>query len=316
MRIDGKEIAAKIFEELATQVEELKKQSINPHVAIILVGEDESSKTYVRQKELKAQKIGVETTIKHFPKHISQKDLLSTIQQLNNEKTIHGIIVQRPLPNHINEKILDEAVLPQKDIDSFHSNSPYQMPLAAAVIKILEEVYSLKKSEEQESRSWTSQDDVILGSPAQRNDSRISTENSLSLPFTNWLAKQNIVVIGKGKTGGGPTIDLLKHMGINPSVIDSKTQNREELLKNADIVISAVGKPHVIKGSDLNPGVILVGVGMHRNDEGKLQGDYNEENIKDIASSYTPIPGGIGPVNVAMLLKNLIQAVKYLEKQS
>lgn len=269
MRIDGKKIAKDIFTHL-------QKSGIIPGLAIILVGDDPASKSYVRQKELKTVEIGGKVTIYHLPSSTSEQKLLSMIVHLNNNPSIHGIIVQRPLPPHIDSNMVSMATDPKKDIDSFHPKSPYPMPLAAAVLRILEEICSIEHQK----------------------------------ALDNWLKSKKIVVIGKGQTGGGPTIQMFKKMGIQPQIIDSKTQNLKSITKSADIIISTVGKPNVIRPEMLKKGVILVGVGQRKGKDGKFHGDYEENEIKDIASFYTPTPGGVGPINVAMLLKNLIRATK------
>ena len=279
MKINGRQIAQEIFTNLTNRVEVLKKKNIIPRLAIILVGNNPASVTYVRQKELKAKLIGAKTTILNYELGIKNEELVKKIKQLNNDKNVHGIIVQRPLPAHINQEEIDNLVNPQKDVDAFLPNSPYEMPLAKAVLFILEKIYD-------------------------------STPGVLPRNFIEWLCSKKIVVIGKGRTGGGPTILLLKKLGIESKVIDSKTINPELLTINADIIISTVGKLRTIKAENLKQGVILIGVGMSRGEDGRLHGDYEENEIENIASAYTPIPGGVGPVNVAMLLSNLIQSAE------
>lgn len=131
-----------------------------------------------------------------------------------------------------------------------------------------------------------------------------------ALSFINWMEAQNIVVVGKGRTGGAPTIDMLKSMGLKPGIVDSRTLNPRELTTKADILISCVGRPNIVTRGMIKQGVILIGVGMSKGTDGKLHGDYNEEEIKDIAGFYTPVPGGVGPVNVTCLIENLILAAE------
>lgn len=276
MKIGGKEIASQIFEETAKSVGKLKEKDIVPHLAIILVGNDPASETYVRQKKLKGEAIGARVTVLNYESGIRNLELIKTIEQLNNDNNIHGIIIQRPLPQHIDPMLINQSVDPQKDVDAFQSSSPFKMPLAAAVLIILEHIYN----------------------SINKNDQK----------FIDWLRIKNIIVMGKGQTGGRPTIESLKQLGVEPLIIDSKTQNSEYLIKQADIIICAVGKPRIIQPQMLKHGVILIAVGMFKGTDGKLHGDYEEEGIKDIASFYTPIPGGVGPINVAFLLTNLIQA--------
>ncbi|OGH18643.1 MAG: hypothetical protein A3F31_01550 [Candidatus Levybacteria bacterium RIFCSPHIGHO2_12_FULL_38_12] len=285
MKIDGKAIAREIFEELKIRVQNLKEQNIVPHLAIILVGDDPASVSYVNRKKKKGEEIGAAATMYNFPSNISTDTLLKLLKKLNEEPKIHGIIVQRPLPNHVDSELINQAVKPKKDIDAFRKDSPYLMPLASAVLKILEHIYS------------------VISSASERSLASFEMTKG-------WLKSQSIVVIGKGETGGGPVIAMLKKMGIQPCVIDSKTKNQELLTQNADIIISTVGKLNIIKSTELKKGVILIGVGMYKGIDDKLHGDYEEEDIKNIASFYTPVPGGVGPINVAMLLENLLQATK------
>jgi 5,10-methylene-tetrahydrofolate dehydrogenase/methenyl tetrahydrofolate cyclohydrolase len=195
---------------------------------------------------------------------------------------------------------------PQKDIDGFHPDSPYTLPLPLAVVRILEEVHSSLQGD-------------IVPSPRENKGTK---KTSLALEgegqgegeeFKTWLQSQHIALLGKGPTGGGPIIEYFKTLNVTPHLIDSKTKNPHDILKKADIVISAVGRENTIKSEQLNQGVILISVGINRNKENKLHGDYDEEQIKDIASYYTPTPGGVGPVNVAMLWENLLTAT---EKQT
>lgn len=265
MKIDGKAIAEKIFEELKEKVKKLQNKI--PHLAIILVGNDPASVAYVNQKKIKGEKIGAKITILNSPSTISNSELLTTIEQFNNDSNVHGIIVQQPLPPQIDVERITQTISPKKDVDGFRSNSPFEMPIFMAVEFIFE----------------------YIGCS---------------------LKNKKIVIIGKGESGGGPIIKGLQKLGISPTIIDSKTKNPTEITKNADIIICAVGKTNVIKSDMIKKGVILISVGLHKKSDGKLTGDYDEDEIKNIASFYTPTPGGIGPINVAMLLKNLIQATE------
>lgn len=283
MRIDGKEIAEKILQNLQKEVESLNAKNIIPRLAIILVGNDPASSAYVRQKDLKAARIGAKTTIKSLPSTITQNELFNVIEQFNNDPNIHGIIVQQPLPVQINENEVVKKVNPEKDIDGLHPNSPYPMPLAEAVIEILKEIY------------------LLVHAPTSQVDAQ---------KFIEWLKSKQIVVIGRGETGGKPVSEKLKNLGATPQIITRQTENPQEIIKIGDIIISAVGKRNLINASDVKKEAILIGIGMQKGDDGKLHADYEEEEINDLASFYTPVPGGVGPVNVAMLLKNLIDASK------
>lgn len=278
MKIDGREIAGEILEELKTKVAKLKKKQIIPMLAIILAGNDPASVTYVRQKELKAQSIGAKTIIKQFSPKISELKLIQTIQQFNDNRDIHGIIVQQPLPSHIDVQTVTLAISSKKDIDGFNPKSKFQSPIAKAVIKILKKVY------------------IYIYTP------RVEPQ------FINWLKTKKIVVIGKGETGGKPIINTLQKLGVQPLIIDSKTLNPQDITKTADIIISTVGKGNIINSKMIKKGAILMSVGLHKDRDGKLHGDYEEKAIENIASFYTSTPGGVGPINVAMLLENLITA--------
>lgn len=287
MKIDGNAIAETILEKLKIEISWLAQKGEIPHLVIALVGDDPASIAYVRRKEIKAKSIGIQPTIVKLDSRITTQELLKTIERYNHDDLVSGIIVQRPLPLHIDNERVNLAVNPKKDIDGFHPKTKFIMPLAAAVLLILEHVYS-----------------------SIHHYKKIVDKKSFKL----WLSDKKIVVIGKGQTGGGPTIELLKKMNINPAIIDSRTKNPKEIIKNADIVITAVGKKGVLRKNMFKQDVILIGVGMHRGEDGRLHGDYEENDIKNIASYYTPIPGGVGPVNVAMLLANLVSAAKTQKK--
>lgn len=294
MIVDGREIAQKIFSELKKRVEKLKEKDITPHLHIITITTDSASQAYVSQKKLKGGEIGAKITVENLSPNIKTEDLLERIRKLNNDNCVHGIIIQRPVPKHIDENTIANSIDPNKDVDGFHPNSKFTPPIALAVLKILEKVYA-------------STPGVDVQKPQR---------------FSNWLGSKKIAVIGRGVTAGKPIIKTLEKMRITLNVETSKTEN-QEILKSSDIVICAVGKPNIIKKDDLKnslpagrQGVILIGVGMFKGKDGKFYSDYNEEDIKDVASFYTPTPGGVGPVNVAMLLSNLIKGTENLHYQN
>lgn len=261
MKINGRKIAREILDELKIKVQKL---NVIPTLAIILVGDNPQSVAYIEQKELKATRIGAKVIINKLDEKISESELLQIVQNLNNDSSIHGIIIQRPVPNISSEK-LDRAVTPEKDVDGFNSASNFEPPIAKAIIKILKSV--------------------------EPN-----------------FANKKIAIIGRGETGGKPIIKTFQKMGVEFSVVDSKTENGELTTESADIIISAVGKPNILNSETIKKGSIILSVGLHKGSDGKLHGDYNEEEIEKVASFYTPTPGGVGPVNVAMLLQNLVEA--------
>lgn len=265
MKIDGKQIASEILEDLKSQVLKLKEKGVIPTLAIILIGDDQASESYIKQKELKAGEIGAEIKLFRF-KETNRKDLLKLIKNLNIDPKIHGIIVQRPLPEEFDRNLISEAINPLKDVDGFNPDSEFDAPVAEAVVKILQ----------------------IIG----ESD----------------LVQKQIVIIGKGETAGGPIIKFLRETGCRPEIIDKKTPNPENAIKEADIIISAVGHEKIFDTNLLKNNQILIGVGLYMGDDGKLHGDYPDEEVEGKVKYFTPRIGGVGPVNVAYLMKNLLEA--------
>lgn len=280
MKIDGRAMARKIYVKLKKDVEVLHAKGIQPQLVVILVGNDAGSKAYIRQKINRGTEIGVLVILKRFPRHTSEKTLLAFVEKQNADPSVHGIIIQRPLPIQISSERLKSAVVPEKDVDGFHPESTFEPPLALAIMHILQEIYT------------------------KQNGSHLDS----SIPFKQWLSNKTIAFVGRGEAGGRPVISHVEKLGIPYSIVHSQTAHPRDILQTADIIISAVGKKAIITSTMLKKGVILIGIGLHKGEDGKLHGDYEEEEIKDIASYYTPTPGGVGPLNVAMLLSNLIQS--------
>ncbi len=282
MIIDGRLIAQEILDDLKRRVEELRTNNVRPHLHIITLTTDSASESYVGQKKKKGEEIGAKITVENLDPRTSTESLLEKIKLLNEDQSVHGIIVQRPFSPQIDEEKIANSINPEKDVDGFHPDSKFDPPISESVLRILEEVYAQTYEVE---ASLTSQVD-----------------------FDEWLKSQKITVIGRGVTAGGPIIKTFEKTGSDLVVVTSKTEDREKILKSSDIIICAVGKTDTVKGSNLKKGVILIGVGMFKGEDGKFHSDYEENDIKDIASFYTPTPRGVGPVNVAMLLSNLIKA--------
>ncbi|HSD98881.1 MAG TPA: bifunctional 5,10-methylenetetrahydrofolate dehydrogenase/5,10-methenyltetrahydrofolate cyclohydrolase [Patescibacteria group bacterium] len=280
MILDGRTVANHLLAELIIRVDALAEKGIMPHLAVVMVGENPETVSYVLQKEKRAKEIGTLVSVYKHPENISQEKLKETIDFLQKNGDIHGIILQLPIPKNLNEQKLINSIDPKKDVDGFTPNSPFTVPIAAAIMKLLE-VPMIKET--------------------------ITTGES----FNEWLLSKHIVVMGKGTTGGTPIIKEFQNRGVEPTVIDSQTKNPEDIAKKADIIITAVGKPGVLTKDMIKKDVILLNVGMTRGDDGKFYGDYNEEKIKDIAGWYTPTPGGVGPVNVACLLENVVSAAEH-----
>ncbi len=277
MKIDGRTIADQILNDLSAWINTLQQQGITPALAVIQVGDDPGSTAYIRQKQKAADQIGAKLILNHESGSTNQEELHLLIIQFNNDPKVHGIIVQRPLPKTLHAS----NILPSKDIDGFLPGSPHPVPVAEAVTKILARVF---------------------------HSSLITHHSSLD----DMLRTKHIVVIGRGETAGKPIAEALIKQGCNVSVIHSQTPNPDEFIKAADVVISCVGKPNIVRRDNIKKGAILISVGLSRDSQGTLRGDYEEDEIKDTASYYTPTPGGVGPVNVACLMGNLVQAASKL----
>lgn len=274
MKIDGTSIAKKILTDLAGQVIELRPRGITPTLAVIQVGDDPGSTAYIRQKQKTAESIGAKMILSHQPPVVSYQQLKKIIEGYNDDQSVHGVILQRPLPVHLAaaSTSLCQLILPKKDVDGFVPDSPYPVPVASAVFKIIQYAFS-------------------------------------ELRITNYeRTKKHIVILGRGDTAGKPIADLLIKQGCIVSVVHSQTPNPDAITKTADIIVSCVGKPNVVRRDTIKKGAILLSVGITRGSDGKLHGDYEEDQIKEFTSFYTPTPGGVGPVNVAVLMENLLQA--------
>lgn len=280
MIIDGRTIANHILNDLADKVHLMDdKYDTRPHLAVIRVGEDPAITSYINQKDKMAKEIGATLSVYNFPESVTQGQLKESIDFLQEKSEIHGLILQLPVPPHIDYEKLILDIHPDKDVDGFRPNSQFVIPVATAVLKLLE-IPMMKET--------------------------IKTGES----YNEWLRSKKIVVMGKGPTGGQPIIDILHKRGADATVIDSTTTHVQGKTLEADIIITAVGKPHILTKDMLKKDAILIGIGMSMDQNGKFVGDYNEEEIKDKASWYTPIPGGVGPVNVACLMENLVIAAE------
>ncbi len=253
MKIEGKRIAQDILDELRREVAILRKKGIIPTLLVVLVGDNEASIAYIKQKEIKAAQIGARTEVLTFDEKMTFNEAKSLIEKLNSDPSVHGIIVQRPAPVNLKVDELSDLIDPEKEIDGFGEDPLYEVPVAKAVELLLEDVFK---------------------------------QTSQSGNFNDWLSKQKIVVIGKGETAGKPTINHLIKLGLSPQIVDSKTQNPKEITKGADILISAVGKDKTLTSDMIKKGAILIGVGLHNDEEGKLRGDFHADEIADTVSFY------------------------------
>lgn len=307
-KIDGKLLAQHILTELSGQVTGLKEKGIVPKLRVILIGDDPGSISYIKQKTKAGEQAGIAVDVVREQTDIGEEAFRRLISDANSDPDIHGLVIQRPVPMQLYDvsEILN-SVAPAKDVDGFLPGSPYPVPVAAAVEEILLKVKSqmstLRQSSGQAGKS-TGQTSEVPTSPRLRG-----TGNTIS--FLAWLKAFTIVIIGRGETAGRPIFEYLRKL--NPSVtqIHSETEHPETLLKSADIIISCVGKPNIVRHDLIKKGSILISVGLSRDMEGKLHGDYEETDILDTAAFYTPTPGGVGPVNVACLMRNVMKAACY-----
>ena len=278
MKIDGKALADKLLTNLTDTVTTLKKADITPTLAVILVGNDPGSLSYIRQKQKAAERIGAKLTFEQLPETISVETLRSAIAHYNNDPSVHGLIIQRPVPIAGIEKILD-TVAPGKDVDGFIPHSPFEVPVAIAVERMLEYVHE-----------------------------KLVEQQLVHDNLSEWLKVQQIAILGRGETAGKPIANALRKYDCATSIIHSQTEEPKQILKKATVIVSCVGKEHIIKKHDITRGVILISVGFSKESDGKPHGDYEEEEIEKVASFYTPTPGGVGPLNVACLMQNLVDA--------
>ena len=275
-RIDGKAVAAKIRAQVAQDVEALKARGICPGMAVVLVGDDPASKIYVNNKKKACAETGIYSEKHLLPAETTQEELLALIEKLNADEKIHGILVQSPLPKHLDEKLVVEHIDPRKDVDAFHA-------------------YNVGK--------------IMIGdftflpcTPA----GVIELIRSTGVPIEG----KNCVVVGRSNIVGKPMAMLLLHNNGTVTICHSRTKNLAEICRGADILVAAVGKPKFITADMVKPGAVVIDVGMDRDENGKLCGDVDFAAVEPIASYITPVPGGVGPMTIAMLMKNAVRAAE------
>lgn len=291
MKIEGKLIASKITENLKKQIVNLRSKKIIPNLVVIFVGNDPASATYVKRKEILAKEIGVKISIIRInPKLNQEATLKKLVQRLNQNASIHGVIIQRPVPLPITTQELNNLVVPAKDVDGLHPSTSFTPPVALAVTAILEYIFLKPRI-----KLWTQK--------------QVTAKFGVSKKLLNCLQKRKILIIGRGETAGKPIADTLIKMGIKFTVAHSRTDNLIGLCLSSNIIISCVGKANIVRPDMVKNETILIGVGLHPENE-KLQADYIQEEIAKKVAFYTPVPGGVGPVNVACLYLNLLQAAK------
>ena len=273
--LDGKRMAQEVREGLAGRVAQLTERGRTPGLAVILVGNDPASEIYVRNKQRACENVGIHSRTIKMPEETSQEELLGQIRALNADPQIHGILVQLPLPRHLNEREALEAILPEKDVDGFH-------PVNAG--KLL-----------------SGQQTVVPCTP--KGIMRMIASSGLS------LTGKEAVVVGRSNIVGKPMALLLLQAGCTVTVCHSKTVDLPAHTRRADVLVAAVGKPGLITADMVKPGAIVVDVGINRVD-GKVVGDAATEEVGRVAGWLTPVPGGVGPMTIAMLLENTVEAAE------
>ncbi|MDP4118552.1 MAG: bifunctional methylenetetrahydrofolate dehydrogenase/methenyltetrahydrofolate cyclohydrolase FolD [Bacillota bacterium] len=272
--IDGKALAAKIKAELRETTEGLKAEGNCPGLAVIIVGSDPASQVYVRNKCKDCTEIGIYSEEYALPEETSQEELCALVQKLNEDKKISGILVQLPLPKHLDEKAVINTINPKKDVDAFHP---------ANVGKIMIGDY-----------------DFLPCTPAGVME--LIKEAHVE------VSGKKCVVVGRSNIVGKPQAMLLLHSNGTVTICHSKTKNLADECRSADILVAAVGKTKMITADMVKPGAVVIDVGMNHDENGKLCGDVDFEHVKDIASAITPVPGGVGPMTRAILMKNTVKA--------
>src|SRR5436190_5477514 len=275
-RIDGKAIAASYQAELAVRIGRLVEEGIVPSLAVVIVGDDPASKVYVRNKALASEAIGIRSQVHALPADTSQATLIALVKGLNADSSVHGILVQLPLPKHLTSRAVIEAIDPAKDVDGFHYDN-----IAA----------------------------LVVGEPA-------------FYPCTPWgimkiLEHEGVpvegaraVVVGRSNIVGKPMALLLMHAGATVTVCHSKTRDLASVTREGDILVAAVGRARMITAAMVKPGAVVIDVGVNRMPDGKLAGDVDFDAVAPIASAITPVPGGVGPMTIAMLLGNTVKSAE------
>lgn len=274
--IDGKAVSSKAKEEIAKETKELAQKGVKPGLAVVIVGNDPASKTYVNNKKKACEQIGFYSEIYEMPEETKMEELLSVIEVLNERKDINGILCQLPLPKHLNEDIVINHIDPAKDVDAF-------APINVGKIMLGEY-------------------DFLPCTPAGVME--------LLHAYNIDPKGKNCVVIGRSNIVGKPMSMLLLHEHGTVTIAHSRTQNLEEVCANADILVAAVGIAKFVKADMVKKGAVVIDVGINKDENGKMCGDVDFENVCEKASFITPVPGGVGPMTIAMLMKNTLKAAK------
>lgn len=277
--LNGKELAQKLQQEMTQEVTELKEKGLQPGLAVILVGEDPASQVYVRNKERAANNIGMYSVVYRLPETTSEADLIAKIEELNHDDKVHGILVQLPLPKHINEDLVLDTIDPAKDVDGFHpmnlgnlfAGKPTMIPCTPAGIMELIKLSGLD------------------------------------------LAGKNAVIIGRSNIVGKPMAHLLLQANATVTICHSKTKDLPKVAKQADVLVVAIGRANFVTADFVKEGAVVIDVGINRDENNKLTGDVKFDEVAPLASYITPVPGGVGPMTITMLMRQTIDAAKRKE---
>ncbi|MFC5447965.1 bifunctional methylenetetrahydrofolate dehydrogenase/methenyltetrahydrofolate cyclohydrolase FolD [Paenibacillus aestuarii] len=274
--INGKELVSSIREEIKTEVAELTAAGHQPGLVVIIVGEDPASQVYVRNKAKACDDVGIYSEVHRLPENTTQQELIALIRLFNKDSRINGILVQSPLPKHIDEEAVVDEIDPAKDVDCFH-------PVNVG--------------------------NLMIGKDGMKPCTPHGVIEILKRTGVE-IAGKHAVVVGRSNIVGKPMAMLLLRENATVSIVHSRTQNMEEITKQADILVVAVGKAHLIKAHHVKPGAVVIDVGMNRPADGKLTGDVDFEAVKEVASAITPVPGCVGPMTITMLLRNTVDAAR------
>ena len=274
--IDGKELAKKVRENLKIECEELNKEGIKSKLAVIMVGDDPASKVYVRNKSRACEDVGIEYEEYLIESNITQKDLMNLIEKLNQDNTVNGILLQSPIPSNLDINEAFRTITPEKDVDGFNP--------------------------------------VNVGKLVLNQDTFVScTPFGIMKMFEEYnidLTGKNVVILGRSNIVGKPLIHCCLNKNATVTTCHSKTQDIKEIASKADVLISAIGKAHFVTADMVKENAVVIDVGINRLDGEKITGDVDFENVKGKASYITPVPGGVGPMTIAMLMNNVIKATK------
>lgn len=274
--IDGKELAKKIRANLKIECEELKKKNINSKLAVIMVGEDPASKVYVRNKSRACEDVGIKYEEYLLDVNTTQKELTELIEKLNNDKTVNGILLQSPIPSNLDINEAFRTISPEKDVDGFN-------PINVGMLVL-------------------NQDTFVSCTPY--GIMKMFEEYDID------LTGKNVVILGRSNIVGKPLIHCCLNKNATVTSCHSKTQNLAQKAKEADVLISAIGKANFVTADMVKDGAVVIDVGINRLDNGKITGDVDFESVKEKASYITPVPGGVGPMTIAMLMNNVIKATR------